>query len=67
MAMTRAALTDGDIRMLVKGPTADDRAEAAHKLCRRIGRDDLTAAESVNRVDLHRRFARGGGRRRDCR
>jgi uncharacterized protein (DUF2336 family) len=36
MATTRAALTEDDIRTLVKGPTADDRAAAAHKLCRII-------------------------------
>ncbi|HEX2801979.1 MAG TPA: DUF2336 domain-containing protein [Phenylobacterium sp.] len=36
MAMTRAALTQGDIRTLVKGATADERAAAADKLCRAI-------------------------------
>jgi uncharacterized protein (DUF2336 family) len=36
MAMTRAALTDADIRTLLRGATADERAAAAHKLCRRL-------------------------------
>ena len=36
MASSRAALTDSDIRTLVRGPTDDERAAAAHKLCRRI-------------------------------
>jgi uncharacterized protein (DUF2336 family) len=34
MATTREALTDEDIRTLVKGATADERAAAAQKLCR---------------------------------
>ena len=41
MATTRAALTDHDIRMLVKGATPDERALAAHKLCRTIDRAEL--------------------------
>jgi uncharacterized protein (DUF2336 family) len=36
MAMTRMALTDADIPTLVRGATEDERAAAAHKLCRRI-------------------------------
>lgn len=42
MATTRAALTDSDIRMLVKGATPDERALAAHKLCRTIDRGALS-------------------------
>ena len=45
MATTRAALTDVDIRTLVKGATADERAVAAHRLCRHIDRADLTEEE----------------------
>jgi len=41
MATTRAALTDDDIRTLVKGATVDERAAAAHKLCRTIDREEL--------------------------
>ena len=36
MAGARTALTDVDIRTLVRGSTPDERAVAAHKLCRRI-------------------------------
>lgn len=45
MATTRAALTDSDIRMLVKGATPDERALAAHKLCRTIDRGTLSEEE----------------------
>ena len=45
MAAVRAALTEDDLRMLVKGPTADDRALAAHKLCRAVDRDNLSRKE----------------------
>ena len=55
MATTRAALTDSDIRMLVKGATPDERALAAHKLCRTIDRgalseDDRQVAHEILRV-----------------
>jgi uncharacterized protein (DUF2336 family) len=36
MQMTRTSLTDGDIRTLLRGATDDERAAAAHKLCRRM-------------------------------
>jgi len=39
----RASLTDSDIRTLVKGPTEQDRAQAAHKICRTI--DDAPMSE----------------------
>ena len=38
MAAARSALTQEDIRTLVRGVTADERAIAAHKLCRRARR-----------------------------
>ena len=55
MATTRAALTDSDIRMLVKGATPDERALAAHKLCRTIDRgalsdEDRQVAHEILRV-----------------
>jgi len=55
MATTRAALTDSDIRMLVKGATPDERALAAHKLCRNIDRavlsdDERQVAHDILRV-----------------
>ena len=42
MATTRAALTDADISSLVRGATPDERAVAAHKICRRIEDAQLT-------------------------
>lgn len=42
MTTTRAALTDEDIRTLVKGATPDERAMAAQKICRTLDRGDLS-------------------------
>ena len=54
MAAARSALTQEDIRTLVRGVTADERAIAAHKLCRRIdagvGEQDREAAAEVLRL-----------------
>ena len=54
MAITRAALTDGDIRTLVRGATEDERAAAVHKLCRRmdveLSDEDRAAAQEVLRL-----------------
>ena len=41
----RTTLTEADIRMLVKGSSDDDRAYAAHKLCRQIDFSDLSAGD----------------------
>jgi uncharacterized protein (DUF2336 family) len=57
MATTRAALTDSDIRMLVKGATPDERALAAHKLCRNIDRAALTEEERQVAHDILRVMA----------
>jgi len=58
MAVVRGALTDDDLRMLVKGPTADERAVAAHKLCRKLDREDLTDEERIYAQDILRVMAR---------
>jgi uncharacterized protein (DUF2336 family) len=55
MATTRSALTEEDIRTLVKGVTADERAAAAYKLCRTIdttplSEEDREAACEILRV-----------------
>ncbi len=55
MATTRAALTDGDIRTLVKGATPDERAAAAHKICRALeiaplAEEDRARAQEILRV-----------------
>jgi uncharacterized protein (DUF2336 family) len=57
MAMTRAALTDDDIRMLVKGATPDERALAAHKLCRKIDRAELSEDERQQAQEILRVMA----------
>jgi uncharacterized protein (DUF2336 family) len=58
MSTTRAALTDEDIRTLVKGATPDERAVAAHKLCRTIERAELTDEERERAHDILRVMAR---------
>lgn len=54
MAMTRSALTESDIRTLVRGATDDERAAAAHKLCRRMDAgltdEERAAAQQVLRM-----------------
>lgn len=44
----RASLTDTDIRTLIKGPTEDARALAAHKICRCIDEIELSAEERAH-------------------
>jgi uncharacterized protein (DUF2336 family) len=58
MSTTRAALTDEDIRTLVKGATPDERAIAAHKLCRTIERAQLSDEERERAHDILRVMAR---------
>ncbi|MBC7768409.1 MAG: DUF2336 domain-containing protein [Phycisphaerales bacterium] len=48
----RANLTDSDIRTLIKGPTEDDRAHAAHKICRCIEDAELSAEERAHAVGI---------------
>ena len=55
MATTRSALTEEDIRTLVKGVTAAERAAAAYKLCQsiddaRLSDEDREAAAEILRV-----------------
>jgi len=58
MTTTRAALTDEDIRTLVKGATPDERAVAAHRLCRTIERAELTEEERERAHDILRVMCR---------
>ncbi len=44
----RAKLTDSDIRTLIKGPTEEDRAHAAHKICRCIDEAELSPEERAH-------------------
>ncbi|HRD45753.1 MAG TPA: pole-localized protein SpbR [Caulobacter sp.] len=57
MSVTRAALTDIDLRTLLKGATADERAVAAHKLCRVIDRAALDDEEREQAQDILRVMA----------
>jgi uncharacterized protein (DUF2336 family) len=57
MATTRAALTDDDIRTLVKGATPDERAVAAQKLCRTIEETKLTPDERDRAQEILRVMA----------
>jgi uncharacterized protein (DUF2336 family) len=58
MTTVRASLTDDDLRMLVKGPTADERALAAHKLCRAMDRDNLSRPELAQAHEILRLMAK---------
>ena len=44
----RANLTDSDIRSLIKGPSEDERAHAAHKICRCIEEAELSPEERAH-------------------
>ncbi|MDO9337502.1 MAG: DUF2336 domain-containing protein [Caulobacter sp.] len=57
MTTTRASLTDIDVRTLLKGATADERALAAHKLCRAMDREALTPDERAKAADILRVMA----------
>jgi uncharacterized protein (DUF2336 family) len=57
MSTTRAALTDDDIRTLVKGATPDERAVAAQKLCRSMGSQPLSDEDRVRAQDILRVMA----------
>lgn len=57
MATTRSALTDEDIRTLVKGATADERALAARKLCTTMERVPLSEEDRVLAADILRVMA----------
>ncbi|WP_371514584.1 hypothetical protein [Brevundimonas denitrificans] len=45
MTTSRARLTDLDLHRLIKSGDDDERATAAHKLCRTIDRADLSSAD----------------------
>src|SRR6185503_4088775 len=57
MATTRSALTEGDIRTLVKGATAEERAGAAYKLCRAIDTGPLSDEDREAAADILRVMA----------
>lgn len=57
MGTTRSALTESDIRTLVKGATPDERAIAARKLCLSIERAAMTDEERQVAADILRVMA----------
>ncbi len=57
MTQIRPSLTDGDVRSLIKGDTDEERAIAAHKLCRSIDRAPLTPDERKAAQDILRVMA----------
>ena len=44
----RATLTESDIRTLIKGPSIEERAHAAHKICRCIDEVELSPEERAH-------------------
>jgi uncharacterized protein (DUF2336 family) len=61
MSTTRAALTGEDVRTLVKGATPDERAVAAHKICRAIDRTTLSDEDRATAEDILRVMAADAG------
>lgn len=57
MATTRSALTDEDVRTLVKGATPDERALAARKLCVTMDREALSDEDRALAADILRVMA----------
>jgi uncharacterized protein (DUF2336 family) len=57
MSTTRSALTEEDIRTLVKGATADERAMAARKLCRSIDAAPLSQEDRESAGEILRLMA----------
>ncbi len=58
MNTTRAPLSDGDIRLLVKGAEPEERAMVAHRLCRHMDRANLTDEERAEAHKILRLMAR---------
>jgi len=52
IATMRSKLTENDIRRLVKGDSEDDRAIAAHKICRVIDRAPLSRVERQSASEI---------------
>lgn len=57
MAATSAAFSDDDVRSLVRGGDPDDRAVAAHKLCRRMDEAGLDDADRAHAHQILRMLA----------
>jgi len=57
MPTTRSALTEADIRLLVRGSAPEERALVAHRLCRHIDRASLTDEERAEAQAILRLMA----------
>ncbi|MEL7481324.1 MAG: DUF2336 domain-containing protein [Pseudomonadota bacterium] len=57
LASIRPQLTEADIRRLIKGETAEDRASVAHRVCRRIALDILSESERVHAAEIMKLLA----------
>ena len=58
MTTTRSALSENDIRLLVKGAEPEERALVAHRLCRHMDRVALTEEERAEAHKILRLMAR---------
>ena len=58
MTTTRSALSDSDIRLLVKGAEPEERALVAHRLCRHMDRAVLTDDDRAEAHKILRLMAR---------
>jgi len=58
MTTTRSALSDDDIRLLVKGAEPEERAMVAHRLCRHMDRATLNDEERAEAHKILRLMAR---------
>ena len=58
MTTTRSALSEADIRLLLKGAEPEERALVAHRLCRHIDRANLTEEERADAHQILRLMAR---------
>ncbi|WP_312166713.1 DUF2336 domain-containing protein [Phenylobacterium sp.] len=63
MATTRAALTDEDIRTLVRGATPDERAFAAQKICRKLDAATLSDEDREHAYEILRVMAQDAAER----
>jgi uncharacterized protein (DUF2336 family) len=57
MATTRAALTEADIRTLVRGATPDERARAVQKVCRKLDVASLSDEDRAHAQEILRVMA----------
>jgi uncharacterized protein (DUF2336 family) len=63
MTAARARLTEFDIRRLIKASDDDDRAAAAHKLCRSMEQIDMSEEDRAAAQKIPSRFPSSGRHR----